>query len=193
MKRIYDSLFRKKAGFSLVEIMVVISVMSVLSGVAVPSYVTIKNRSSESGTESDMRSIATALEMYNNHNDIYPSSEEGIEKLKNEGYIKNAPENDLWDNQYSYSSDGDSYNYQSSGVDGESGTDDDIIFQNGTMIADGGYGDPSGGGDDEPAVVVAVKDPVVSDKPSKEKAKKSKDDKFSLIDKEIKKYYKSKK
>ena len=57
MKRIYDYLFRKKAGFTLVEIMVVISVMSVLSGVAVPGYVTIKNRASESGTESDMRSI----------------------------------------------------------------------------------------------------------------------------------------
>ena len=39
-----------------------------------------------------MRSIATALEMYNNHNDVYPSSEEGVEKLKEEKYIKNVPD-----------------------------------------------------------------------------------------------------
>jgi len=180
MKRIFKHLSRKEAGFALVEIMVVIIVMSVLSGVAVPSYITIRNRASESGTESDMRSIATALELYSVYNDRYPFSNEGTGLLEDKGYIKNITEDDLWENQYSYSSDGDGYTYRSFGIDGENGTEDDIVFENGTMIADGGYGDLPGEGSGEPVV---IKDPVVSKKIDKDKKedKEKKDDKRNSI------------
>ncbi|MCD4669650.1 MAG: type II secretion system GspH family protein [Actinomycetia bacterium] len=170
MKRIYKYLFRKEAGFALVEIMVVIIVMSVLSGVAVPSYMTIKNRASESGTESDMKGIAAALELYSVYNDRYPFSGEGTEALEDKGYIKNISENDLWENQYNYNSDGDGYTYRSFGIDGENGTEDDIVFKNGTMIADGAYGDlpGEGNGSGKPKPPV-VKDPIVSKKIDKVK------------------------
>ena len=151
MEKLYKYLYKKQSGFTLVELIVAISVMSILSGVAVPSYITIKNRTRESGTESNMKSIATALELYNIHNDKYPSSEEGTAELKNQGYINDISDLDMWENQYTYESDGANYIYQSSGVDGEAGTEDDIIFQNGTMIADGGYGNSSGSGNGGPS------------------------------------------
>lgn len=153
MSKLYNHIHKKQSGFTLVEIMVVIAVMSVLSGVAIPSYVTIKNRARESGTESIMRNTATALEMYRIDNDRYPSSDEGTKLLEKGSFINHVPEEDLWENQYSYSSDGNNYTYQSSGVDGKSGTEDDIVFQNGTMTADGGYSDSGDGTGSGPAVL----------------------------------------
>jgi len=153
MNTIFKHLHKRQSGFTLVEIMVGIAVVSILSGVGIPSYVTITNRARESGTESDMRTAATALEMFKIDNDSYPSTDEGIGLLKDDGYIKNIPEEDFWGNQYRYSSDGSSYTYRSFGVDGEAETEDDIVFQNGTMVADGGYGNSLGGTANEPTVI----------------------------------------
>ena len=141
MNKIYKKLIEKITGFTLVELIVAISVMSVLSGVAIPSYITLNNRSKESGTESMMRNTATALEIFRIDNDRYPLTEDGIISLEENGYLKEVPENDLWKNQFAYvSEDGYSYTLRSYGVDGTENTDDDIVFSNGTMIADGGYG-----------------------------------------------------
>ncbi len=146
MNKIFKILKEKSPGFTLVELIVAISVMSVLSGVAIPSYITLNNRSRESGTESVMRNTATALEIFRIDNDRYPLTEEGIISLEENGYLKEVPENDLWKNQFAYvSEDGYSYTFMSYGVDGKKNTDDDIIFSNGTMIADGGYGRPGSG------------------------------------------------
>ncbi len=138
---------KEQKGFTLVELMVIIVVLSILTGVAIPGYITLKDRARESGTESTMRNVATALELYRIDRGSYPASGPGPGLLAEEGYIKNVPEKDLWENNYIYSSDeGDSYIYTSNGVDGEAGTDDDIVFQDGILTADGGYSNPGSGG-----------------------------------------------
>jgi general secretion pathway protein G len=136
---------KRQKGFTLVELVVVIVVMSVLTGVAIPGYITLKDRARESGTKSSMRNVATALELYRIEEGGYPASGPGL--LAEEGYINIVPEKDLWENEYIYNSgEEDSYTYTSTGVDGEAGTGDDIVFQNGTMIAAGGYLNSGSGG-----------------------------------------------
>lgn len=80
------------------------------------------------------------FEIYNAYDNYYPTTKQGLDELTSKGYIKNLSTHDLWDNPYSYISDGIKYTLQSNGVDKESGTDDDIVFENGVMTAIGSYG-----------------------------------------------------
>lgn len=135
-----DNLYKKQKRFTLTQILVTIVIISILSGVSTPSYFIIVNRARESGTKKEMRDIATALEMYNAYDNRYPTTEEGLYKLINKGYIKNLSTYDLWDSPYRYTSNGIKYSLLSNGVDRELGTDDDIAFENGVMTAVGSYG-----------------------------------------------------
>jgi len=140
-------MLKRQKGFTLVELVVVIVVLSILTGVAIPGYITLKDRARESGTKSTMRNVAAALELYRIDKGSYPASVSGPGILAQEGYINSVPVRDLWENDYIYNSgEEDSYTYTSTGVDGDAGTDDDIVFQNGTMIAGGGFSNSGSGG-----------------------------------------------
>ena len=140
MLRIYNIIHRENRGFTLVELLIVVIILAVLSGISVPSYMAIRNRARESGTENEMKNIATTLAMHNADNDSYPTTSEGLAKLEEDGYIADIPDSDLWGNKYIYeSSSGSSYVLRSCGVDGEAITEDDIVFEDGIMTADGGY------------------------------------------------------
>ena len=64
MRKFYRHLYKKEKGFTLVELMIVIIILAVLTGIAVPSYLALRNRARESATEAEMKNIATALELY---------------------------------------------------------------------------------------------------------------------------------
>jgi general secretion pathway protein G len=136
----YTNLYKKQRRFTLTQILVTIVIISITVGVSTPSYFIIVNRSRESGTKKEMRDIATALEIYNVYSSHYPNTEEGLDELQDKGFTKNLSTHDLWENPYSYTSNGKEYILLSNGVDKESGTDDDITFENGTMTAEGSYG-----------------------------------------------------
>ncbi len=133
----FDKIRRR---FTLTQILVTIVIISILFGVSVPSYFIIVNRARESGTKKEMRDIAAALEMNNIYDSYYPTTKEGLSKLLKEGYVENLSTQDLWGTPYNYKSDGIKYILQSNGIDREYGTDDDIAFENGTMILKGSYG-----------------------------------------------------
>ena len=134
-----STFYKKQRRFTLTQILITIVIISILSGVSTPSYFIIVNRARESGTKSQMRDIAMALEMYNIHDSGYPTTKEGLSRLKKEGYIENFSTQDLWTTPYNYISDGIKYILQSNGIDKEYGTDDDIAFENGTMTFQGSY------------------------------------------------------
>ena len=132
---------KHSAGFTLIELLVVIIVISVLSGIAIPSYATLSNRSKESATKSEMRDIATAFELHNADNEVYPATDSFPAALEDGNYMKKVATKDKWGNPYSYKSDGASYTLRSNGIDEIANTDDDIVFKNGVMIARGAYSD----------------------------------------------------
>jgi len=129
---------RENSGFTLVELMVVLIIIAVLIGVSIPIYFVFRERAREASTESDMKSMASAIEMYRNDYQVYPP-QQGFPQNISSYFDGQAPEADFWNTAYSYVSSADSYQLTSSGKDKQAGTDDDIVFENGSMTASGAY------------------------------------------------------
>lgn len=62
----------KKNAFTLLELLVVISVIGVLVAVILPNLVGVRARARDSALKNEMRQLKTALRMYYNDNQSYP-------------------------------------------------------------------------------------------------------------------------
>jgi prepilin-type N-terminal cleavage/methylation domain-containing protein len=137
------NIISKRNGFTLVELLIVIIILSILASISVPIYFRIQNRAKESATKAEMSSIAIALELYGSDNLTYPAVSD-IENLADEldGYIYGMKTYDAWGVNYRYSFSDGRYNLVSGRIDKTYDTADDIIFSNGMMIAEGTYHEP---------------------------------------------------
>ncbi len=134
--RFYNYIKRSEKGFTLVELLIVVIILAVLSGIAVPSYMALRNRARESAAENEMRNITTAIEMYIADNETTPSD---LGDLSD--YMQNVPNTDPWGGAYVLAGPGGGgYTLTSGGVDGDTtSTDDNIVFTDGQMTSDGAY------------------------------------------------------
>lgn len=127
---------QRAAGFSLLELMVVIIILGVLGGLAVQKFFPAVGKANKVRVEQDIRTIQSALDFYRLDNFRYPSSDEGLEALVNQPganlpnwsqYLKRLPK-DPWGNPYSYLNPGthsDDYDIFSMGADGAPGGEGD--------------------------------------------------------------------
>jgi general secretion pathway protein G len=133
----------QSAGFSLVEILVVLVIMGLLISVVAP---TVLNRADEARVQkvqADFKAIETALKIYRLDNYVYPTTEQGLEALvepstldpeprnfKDGGYLAEVPV-DPWGRPYLYLSPGergevDIYTLGADGLSGGEGQNADI-------------------------------------------------------------------
>jgi type II secretion system protein G len=63
---------KRRHGFTLIELLIVVAIIGILAAIAVPNFLNAQLRAKVARTESDMRSISTALESYRIDNNIYP-------------------------------------------------------------------------------------------------------------------------
>jgi general secretion pathway protein G len=129
MKKLCGSLYKKQEGFTLVELMIVIIILAILTAIAVPSYMVLRNRARVAAAQSEMKNIATALEMFNADYDKYPvgaaedmvGSLDGSDTTQNTDgnpYMDPVPADDPWGNAYEYeSTDGSTYTLTCSSAD----------------------------------------------------------------------------
>src|SRR5205085_11618228 len=68
----------KRRGFSLVEMMVVTSIIGIILAIAIPTLTTSVQKAKQKRTMGDMRTIASALESYAIDYNAYPTSAAGI-------------------------------------------------------------------------------------------------------------------
>ncbi|MBI5019120.1 prepilin-type N-terminal cleavage/methylation domain-containing protein [Candidatus Gottesmanbacteria bacterium] len=61
------------SGFSLVELLVTVSIIAILIAIGIASYATINKQSRDAKRKSDMEQVRAALEMYRTDNGFYPS------------------------------------------------------------------------------------------------------------------------
>lgn len=108
----------KQAGFTLIEIMVVVVIIGILASVVVPRIMDNPDKARVAKAKHDIRSLESALDIYRLDNYTYPTTDQGLESLvsqptsspepanwKQGGYIKKL-NNDPWGNPYLYLSPG---------------------------------------------------------------------------------------
>src|SRR2546422_8894110 len=59
-------------GFTLIELMIVVAIIGVLVSIAVPLYANVTARSRIAKAQADIRSLVTAVSMYQSHMSTYP-------------------------------------------------------------------------------------------------------------------------
>ncbi|MCG8503191.1 MAG: type II secretion system major pseudopilin GspG [Sphingomonadales bacterium] len=124
-----------EAGFTLVEIMVVIVIIGLLTTVVVINVLPSQDRAMVEKARADIQLLEKALEMYRMDNLSFPSVEEGLEALvtppeglrrparyRQDGYVRRLPD-DPWGNPYQYVYPGEHsvFDVYSLGADGQLG------------------------------------------------------------------------
>ena len=123
-----------QAGFTLIEIMVVIVILAILAGLVVPRVVGQSDKARVKTTETALSTVSTALDMYKLDNSHYPTTVQGLEALSTPpadaknypegGYIKGGYPTDSWENELQYvapGSEGRPYDLFSFGADAQQG------------------------------------------------------------------------
>ena len=81
-------LMRKKEGFTLVEIMIVVAIIALLAAIAVPSFVKARTKSQDSACVNNLRLIEGAKDQYGLENDNVAATLTNIVP----DYLKAAPD-----------------------------------------------------------------------------------------------------
>lgn len=131
------------AGFSLLELMVVVVIMSILALVVMPRIIDRPDQARAARVQSDLAVLAGAVKLYKLDNFRYPTTEQGLRALVEaptaspvppnyaaNGYIDRLPQ-DPWGNEYQYLQPGvhdefDIFTLGADGVAGGTGPDADI-------------------------------------------------------------------
>jgi len=129
----------RNAGFTLIEIMVVMVILGLLVAVVAPNIMGRGDQAKVTVAETQMKNISSALDLYRLDNSHYPSTQQGLQALVSkpsgspeprnwnpDGYLKAVPE-DPWGNPFEYYSPGEGtpYDLISLGSDGAAGGEDD--------------------------------------------------------------------
>ena len=107
----------REAGFSLIELVMVLALIAILVGVAVSQLVAAYDRSRQRSTMADMHAIASANGSYNLANNVYAASLADLWP----DYMDPVPPLDRWGFAWSYSGAADDYTLSSLGADGAAG------------------------------------------------------------------------
>ena len=135
--------FSLQKGFTLIEVMVVILILGILAALIVPKIMSRPDEARRVAAKQDIGAIVQALKLYRLDNQIYPSTEQGLEALvkkpvtapipnnwKENGYLEHLPL-DPWGNPYQYLNPGvhdkiDVFSLGADGAAGGKGNDADI-------------------------------------------------------------------
>lgn len=131
---------RKSAGFTLLEVMVVIVILGLLASFVVPNLMGNQEEAARQKVVVDIQQLENALDMYRLRNSFYPTTEQGLQALvtaatsqpvprvfPEDGFIRRLPK-DPWGEDYILVSPGQMGRIDvfSKGPDRVAGTDDDI-------------------------------------------------------------------
>jgi general secretion pathway protein G len=79
---------KRSSGFTLVELMVVMLIISILLAIAVPSYISAIRSAREAALREDLHTMRDAIEQYTEDKEQAPQS---LDDLVQAGYLKSLP------------------------------------------------------------------------------------------------------
>lgn len=135
MSEIYSPRRRRQAGFTLIEVMVVVVILGILATFVVPKITGRSDDAKITKVHHDLRTLESALALYKLDNFNYPSTAQGLDALVNRpagspeaknwkegGYVERLSK-DPWSNPYQYLSPGEhgTIDIYSLGADGQLG------------------------------------------------------------------------
>jgi type IV pilus assembly protein PilA len=74
LARIRKSIEEKDEGFTLIELLVVMIIIGILAAIAIPVFLSQRQKGYDASVKSDLRTIANELESYNTDYQAYPAS-----------------------------------------------------------------------------------------------------------------------
>jgi general secretion pathway protein G len=123
----------RQAGFTLVEVMVVVVILGILAAIIVPKIMSRPEQARLVKAKQDIMAIQSALDLYKLDNGIYPSTDQGLQALvtkpsstpvpqnwKSDGYLQRLP-TDPWGEAYQYTNENDKLRIFSYGPKGKEG------------------------------------------------------------------------
>jgi len=133
---------RRQAGFTLIEILVVVVILGILASLVIPNVMQKPEEAQKVKVKQDIQSLEAALDTYKLDNYVYPSTDQGLEALVSKPTGAPEPRNwkgpytkhmqkDPWDRPYLYLNPGvqsetDIYTLGRDGQQGGEGVDADI-------------------------------------------------------------------
>ncbi|HET9579091.1 MAG TPA: type II secretion system major pseudopilin GspG [Usitatibacter sp.] len=107
-------LTRRRAGFTLIEVLVVVAILGILAAIVVPRIMDRPDEAKRVAAKADVSAIVQALKLYRLDNGFYPSTDQGLLALvqrpaatpvppnwKQGGYLERLPR-DPWGSDYQY-------------------------------------------------------------------------------------------
>jgi general secretion pathway protein G len=136
MKNPYQSTqYRSTAGFTLIEVMVVVVILGILAAIVVPKIMSRPEQARLVKAKQDITAIRSALDLYKLDNGLYPTTDQGLQALvsrpatppvpvdwKADGYLQDLPI-DPWGQAYQYLNENEHvrvFSYGPQGKDGNS-------------------------------------------------------------------------
>ena len=134
---------RIQKGFTLIEILVVVSILAILGALVVPKIMDRPNEARVDAAKQDIGTVIAALKLYKLDNGRYPTTDQGLKALiekpsadpmpgnwKAGGYLEKMPK-DPWGHDYLYLNPGvkseiDVMSYGADGQQGGEGFDADL-------------------------------------------------------------------
>lgn len=132
---------KREAGFTLIELMVVLVIMGVLAALIVPNIIGRTDEARVTAAKTDIGTIMQALKLYKLDNGFYPSQQQGLTALVVKPQTPPVPGNwkpyldklptDPWGRSYQYLNPGikgpvDVFSYGADGKPGGEGSNADI-------------------------------------------------------------------
>lgn len=108
---------RSNAGFTLIEVMVVVVIIAILATLVLPKIMSTPDKARIAKVKQDIVEIKNMLDLYRLDSGIYPTTDQGLQALvtkpttppvprdwKSDGYLDNVPI-DPWNQAYQYIND----------------------------------------------------------------------------------------